>query len=157
MRKPQGFTLLEALVVILLMTLISAFAAPNLISWHSKAKLKGAVNNLKGNLELARLKAIQANGPVAVNFAGSGYKIFRDNGESIGVHDAGEEFFGISSLPKGVRIDLSSTTFADDGLGGKRTRFKGRGTAISGTVFLVNSKGTVKKVIVSSMGRIRTE
>jgi hypothetical protein len=73
------------------------------------------------------------------------------------VHDAGEEFFGKRSLPTGIRIDLSATTFADTGKGGKRTRFKGRGTSDSGTVYLVNSNGMVKKIIVSSTGRIRTE
>jgi type IV fimbrial biogenesis protein FimT len=153
--KPHGFTLVEALVVILLMALVAAFAVPNLISWHRKAKLKGAVNNLKGGLELARLKAIQENGPVAVKFTRSGYDIFRDNGENIGVHDAGEAFFDICSLPDGVRIDLAATTFADDGGGGKRTRFNGRGTALAGTVVLVNSEGAVGKIIVSSVGRIR--
>jgi len=156
-RSANGFTLIEAMVVIFLMACISAFAVPNLMNWLSKAKLNGAANNLKGSLELAKLKAIQENGPVAVNFTGNGYAIFRDTGATIGVHDVGEEFFGKRSLPRGVRIDLAATTFADTGLGGKRTRFKGRGTSASGTVYLINSKGMVKKIIVSSAGRIRTE
>jgi prepilin-type N-terminal cleavage/methylation domain-containing protein len=156
-RNANGFTLIEALIVISLMACISALAVPNLMNWLNKAKLNGAANNLKGSLELAKLKAIQENGPVAVNFTANSYAIFRDTGVTIGVHDAGEEFFGRRSLPGGVRIDLSSTTFADTGKGGKRTRFKGRGTSASGTVYLVNSKGMVKKIIVSSTGRIRTE
>ena len=157
MRNVNGFTLIEALTVILLMACISALAVPNLINWLNKAKLNGAVNNLKGGLELAKLKAIQENGPVAVNFTANSYVVFRDTGATIGVHDAGEEFFGKKSLPRGIRIDLSATTFADTGKGGKRTRFKGRGTSASGTVYLVNSKGMAKKIIVSSTGRIRTE
>ena len=157
MRNANGFTLIEALIVISLMACISALAVPNLMNWLNKAKLNGAANNLKGSLELAKFKAIQENGPVAVNFTANSYAIFRDTGVTIGVHDAGEEFFGRRSLPGGVIIDLSSTTFADTGKGGKRTRFKGRGTSASGTVYLVNSKGMVKKIIVSSTGRIRTE
>jgi prepilin-type N-terminal cleavage/methylation domain-containing protein len=155
--KNNGFTLIEALVVIFLMAFISALAVPNMMNWLNKAKLNGAVNNLKGNLELAKLKAIQENGPVAVNFSGNGYEVFRDNGATVGVCDAGEEFLAKISLPKGIRIDLSATTFADSASGGKRTRFKGRGTCASGTVFIVNPQGMVKKVIVSSTGRIRTE
>ena len=156
-RIANGFTLIEALIVIFLMASISGLAVPNLMNWLNKAKLNGAVNNLKGSLELAKLKAIQENGPVAVNFTGNSYAIFRDTGATIGVHDAGEEFFGKRSLPSGVRIDLAATTFADSGIGGKRTRFKGRGTSASGTVYLVNSQGMAKKIIVSSTGRIRTE
>jgi prepilin-type N-terminal cleavage/methylation domain-containing protein len=156
-RNAKGFTLIEALVVLFLMAFISALAVPDLINWLNKAKLNGAVNNLKGSLELAKLKAIQENGPVAVNFTGNSYAIFKDTGATIGVHDAGEEFFGKRSLPTGIRIDLSATTLADTAKGGKRTRFKGRGTSDSGTVYLVNSNGMVKKIIVSSTGRIRTE
>jgi prepilin-type N-terminal cleavage/methylation domain-containing protein len=153
----NGFTLIEALIVIFLMACISALAVPNFGNWLNKARLNGAVNNLKGSLELAKLKAIQENGPVAVNFTANSYAIFRDTGATIGVPDAGEEFFGKRSLPYGVRIDLAATTFAATGIGGKGTRFKGRGTSASGTVYLVNSKGMVKKIIVSSTGRIRTE
>ncbi len=157
MFNAKGFTLIEALVVISLMACISALAVPDMINWLNKAKLNGAVNNLKGSLELAKLKAIQENGPVAVNFTGKSYAIFRDTGATIGMHDAGEEIFRKRSLPRGVRIDLSATTFANTGNGGKKTRFKGRGTSASGTVYLVNSIGMVKKIIVSSTGRIRTE
>jgi Tfp pilus assembly protein FimT len=156
-RNVNGFTLIEALTVISLMACISTLAAPNLINWHSRAKLIGVVNNLKGSLELAKLKAIQENGPIAVNLAANSYAVFSDTGATVGVPDEGEEVFGKKSLPKGTRIDLSATTFADTGKGGKRIRFKGRGTATSGTVYLVNSNGMIKKVIVSSTGRIRTE
>ena len=157
MGKINGITLIEALVVIFLMAFISALAAPHLMNWRSKAKLKGAAINLKGDLELAKLKAIQLSGPVAVNFTESRYEIFRDTGETIGVHDPSEELFGRRLLPDGVRINLSATTFAGDSFGGKRIRFSSRGTANSGTVFFVNSAGVVKKVIVSSVGRIKTD
>lgn len=155
MHKNDGFTLIEALVVIFLMTLISALAVPNMINWLDKAKLNGAVNNLKGSLELAKLRAIQENGPIVVNFSGNSYEIFRDNGATVGEHDAGEEFLVKSSLPIGIRIDLAATTFVDSSSGGKRTRFKGRGTCNSGSICLINSVGMVKKIIVSSAGRIR--
>ena len=157
MRNANGFTLIEALIVISLMAFISALAVPNLMNWLNKAKLNGAVNNLKASLELAKLKAIQENGPVAVNFTANSYVVFRDTGATFGVYDAGEEVFRKKTLATGIRIDLSATTFADTGTGGKKTRFRGRGTSASGTVYLVNSNGMVKKIIVSSTGRIRTE
>ena len=157
MRSSGGFTLIEALIVIFMISLISAIAVPGMMKWRTAAKLRGAIENLKGDLELAKLKAIQENGPVAVNFAENSYEIFRDNGATTGVHDTGEAHFGNKSLPKGVRIDLPATTFPDDGFGGKRIRFRGRGTARQGTIFLVNSAGNVRKVIVSSAGRIKTE
>jgi Tfp pilus assembly protein FimT len=153
----RGLTLIEALIVLFMVSIISVMAAPGMMKWRSAAKLRGAIENLKGDLEFVKLKAIQENGPVAVNFSKSSYQVFRDDGTTVGVHDVGEELFAVESLPDGITIDLSATTFADDGFGGKRTRFKGRGTADAGTVFLINSRGNVKKVVVSSVGRIRTE
>ena len=157
MGKSGGFTLIEALMVVFLISMISAISVPSMMKWRTAAKLRGAVENLKGDLELAKLKAIQENGPVALNFTENGYEIFRDNGMTTGVHDVGEKHFGIKSLPEGVKIDLAATTFPDDGFGGKRIRFKGRGTARQGTVFLVDSAGSIKKVTVSNVGRIKTE
>ena len=58
MRNVNGFTLIEALTVVSLMACISTLAAPNLINWLNRAKLNGAVINLKGGLELAKLKAM---------------------------------------------------------------------------------------------------
>jgi Tfp pilus assembly protein FimT len=156
-RNANGFTLIEALTVISLMACISTLAAPNLINWLHRAKLNGAVTYLKGSLEMAKLKAIQENGPVAVNFTANSYVVFRDTGATIGVYDAGEEIFRKKPLPTGIKIDLAATTFSDTGKGGKKTRFRGRGTSASGTVYLVDSNGMVKKIIVSSTGRIRTE
>jgi len=153
-RRLGGFTLIEALIVIFLIAFISAIAVPNIMKWRVEAKLRGAAENLKGDLELAKLKAIQANGPVAINFTESGYTVFRDNGATLGVYDTGEDFFGNRSFPPGIKIVISQTTFTDDGFGGKRTRFMGRGTADAGTAFLLNTKGTIKKIIISPVGRI---
>ena len=159
MRKIEGFTLIEAIIVLCIFALISAIATPNLLSWRSNAKLRGAASNLKSDLELAKLKAIQENEMVAINFTEDGYRVFKDDGPpgGQGVHDAGEELYGTRSLPAGVRIDLDETNFVDDGHGGQYMRFSGKGTAKNGTAYLVNSRGTIKLVIVSILGRIKIE
>jgi prepilin-type N-terminal cleavage/methylation domain-containing protein len=140
-RRMEGFSLVELMMVICVLALISAIATPSLLNWRSNAKLRGAASNLKGDMELARLKAIQVNDTVVIHFTTNGYKIFKD--------DAGEALYGARTLPAGVNVDLGKTTFA-----GLSARFKGRGTARAGTAVLVNDKGTKKKVIVSPLGRI---
>ena len=151
-RRMQGFSLIELMMVICVLTLISAVATPSLLSWRSSAKLRGAVSNLKGDMELARLKAIQVNDTVAIHFTNGSYKVFKDDsGLTSGVYDAGEALYGARTLPAGVKIDLDKTGF---GASGDSARFKGRGTAVSGSAVLVNDKGTEKKVTVSSLGRI---
>jgi len=146
----EGFSLVELMMVICVLALISAIATPNVLNWRSNAKLRGAASNLKGDMELARLKAIQVNDTVVVHFTENGYKVFKDDsGLTSGEHDAGEALYGDHTLPAGVKIDLDKTNF-----GGESARFKGRGTALAGSAVLLNHKGTEKKVTVSSLGRI---
>lgn len=160
MRKIRGFTLIEMMVVIFMIALVSSFAVPGIMKWRRAAKLRGAAENLRGDLELAKLKAIQENGPVAINFGEKSYQIFIDSGTTLGILDANELVLKKTSLPEGVRFDSTLTTF--DVVDGecpwpKKTRFKARGTADAGTAVLVDSSGRKKKVIISTFGNIRIE
>ena len=154
MRKIDGFTFIEAVIVIFILALIAGIGTPSILKWRSAAKLKGAADNLKGDLELAKLKAIQENEKVAINFRENKYTVFKDDGATEGVHDVGEDLYGSRILPAGVIIDLVQTNFNDDGLGGQYMRFSGRGTADSGTAFLVNPRGAIKEVVISTLGKI---
>ena len=157
MRKIDGFTFIEAIMVILILSLVAGIATPGVMAWRSAAKLRGAAGNLKGDLEMAKLKAIQENGMVAINFKENEYRVFKDDGATQGVHDGGEDLYGNRILPAGVIVDLVQTNLNDDGLGGKYMRFTGKGTAGNGTAYLVNSRGAIKKVIISILGKIRIE
>ena len=150
MRKIEGFTLIEAIIVLFIFALISAIATPSLLNWRISAKLRGAANNLKGDMERAKLKAIQENDTVKIHFTESSYKVFKDDdGLTPGVHDPGEALYGDRTLPAGVKIDLDKTNFD-----GESARFFGRATADPGSAVLVNTKGSVKKVTVSGLGKI---
>jgi type IV fimbrial biogenesis protein FimT len=155
--KSRGFTLIELLTVIFMIGLFSAFAVPGIMSWRNAAKLRGAAENLKGNLELAKMKAIQENGPVAFQFRADRYQIFVDTGAMVEELDADEELMKSVVLPPGIKFDLDETTFATiAGDWPKKTRFFGRGTADNGTAVLINEQRTkAKSLTVSGLGRIR--
>jgi prepilin-type N-terminal cleavage/methylation domain-containing protein len=53
----QGFTLAETLVTIVILGVLTAIAAPNIVGLGSNP-LKDTTNNLVGNLKLARAKAM---------------------------------------------------------------------------------------------------
>ncbi len=148
MRRCGGFTLLEALVVIFLIAIVATIAAPNLIAWRNKAKIRSAADNLKGDLELAKFKAAQINGQVAIQYTADDYEIFHDSGGLTYTRDSGEQLYRARSLPPGVNIDLKDST---------NINFKGKGTARSGSIYLVNSNGLRKRVKVSAVGRIKIE
>ncbi len=144
--KFSGFTLLEAMIIISLFAIVGTIAAPNLIAWRNKARLRAAADNLKGDLELAKLKAIQINGSVAIKCTANNYEIFEDSGATTHVRDSGDQLIKSRTLPTGVRIDISKPA---------KISFTGRGTANSGTIRLLSSGGGKKQIIVSPVGRIR--
>jgi type IV fimbrial biogenesis protein FimT len=146
----NGFSLIELLMVICVLTLISAIAAPSLMKWRNNAKLRGAASNLKGDMELARLKAIQVNDRVTIHFTTNGYRVFKDDGPTSGQYDAGEDLYGNRTLPPGVIIDLAETNFS----GQDYARFKGRGTAAAGSAVLVNNRKEKRKVTITGLGKI---
>jgi type IV fimbrial biogenesis protein FimT len=125
MKKPNGFTVYELLTVIAIIAVLTAIATPNIISWRTEAKLRGALNNLRADLQMAKLRALREKAIVAVVFTADGYTIFLDNGANPGDWslDADESILRNRQLPAGVTIVLP-TTFDDPN---NRTRFNGRG------------------------------
>ena len=153
LRKKNGFTIFELLVVIAVIAVVSAILTPQVIGWRNSAKLRGAVGNLKGDLEMAKTNAIKENNYVAVSFADNGYAVFVDviNNRQL---DDGEPVLRNRALPSGVAFDRDhiSWTFGSDVTG-----FNSRGTADNGTVVLVNTKGEQKNVVISTLGRIQVQ
>lgn len=162
--KPQkGFTLYELLSVIGIIAILAVIAVPNLISWRSEAKLRGASNNLKADLQMAKITALREKAIVAVLFTANDYKIFIDNGA--GAHsgnwslDVDETLIRKKQLPAGVSIHLPTNFDSPN----NRTRFNGRGFpdpatlsggGSTGTVTLQNSKGSQKQLYLNRLGRI---
>ena len=146
----HGLTLMEILVVIFLIAITSTFAVPGIMKWREAGKLRGAAENLKGDLELAKLRAIQENGAVAVQFSAAGYPIFIDIDKNDSPDPpASDSVLKSITLPPGVKIDTANTSFG----GSLVTNFSGRGTARNGTCTMV-SKGNKKAITVSTFAVI---
>lgn len=148
MKKAAGFSIFELLIVIAVIAVVSAIVTPNIISWRNSAKLRGAAGNVKGDLEMSKARAVRERSPVTVTFTATNYQVtFTDK-------DGNARTLRNRQLPAGVRVDLGSTAF---GWMGDETQFNSRGLPVAGSAVLVNTKGDQKKIIVSSLGRIRIE
>ena len=161
MKKPNGFTIYELLTVIGIIAVLTAIATPNIISWRTEAKLRGASNNLRADSQMAKLRALREKAIVALVFTANGYTIFLDNGASAGDWnlDADESLLRNRQLPAGVTIDLPTTFDSPN----NRTRFNGRGFpdqatltggGLTGTVTLQNSGGSQMQLTINRLGRI---
>jgi len=137
-----------------ILLIVASLAMPSFLRWRTDAQLRGAASNLRGDLELAKLRAVRENSFVAVLFNANDYVIFVDDGVSAGdwVEDADEIQIKNNELPEGVYI-VVPTTLADN-----RTRFDGRGTAEnSGTIILQNMRGEQKRISINRLGIINLQ
>jgi prepilin-type N-terminal cleavage/methylation domain-containing protein len=61
LRTAHGFTLVEVITVLVIISLLAVFAAPEVINWRPKMRLKSAADTLAENLQRAKMHAIKNN------------------------------------------------------------------------------------------------
>ena len=113
------------------------------------------MENLRGDLQWAKLKAVQENGIVTVLFFADGYRVFTDDGDEIPVDfplESGELLLRNRQLSTGVSIDLGNTDFS----GYQYVRFNNRGLPVNTGKVRVNSSGSEppRSIELNRMGLI---
>ena len=141
--KNGGFTLLELLVALALVTILAAFSVPHWGTLLPTYRLRSAARQLRSELSRIKMKAASETARFRLVFSASKYSVQRREGTTY--RPIGEE----RSLPKG--IDIRSTTRSTLGFTPRGTATPGTG----GTIKLCNSNGAGTNVVLSSTGRIR--
>jgi len=149
-RNNAGFTFYEIMVVIAIIGILSTIAVPNMIGWRDRAKLKGAFDNLRGDLQWAKSRAIRDNDQVAVVFEPGRYQI----------SDAAGTTVRSRQLAAGIVLDLGASTIpADpDNLNQLKAEFNSRGRCASGGILVLeDSTGEQRQISINPLGQIRQE
>lgn len=154
MRKNNGFTLLELMVVICILAVMAAVTTPNLISWLEGRRLSQASRDVLAAVKATRLRAVKerANAVVTFNTANNTFQAFVDDGggtagnEGNNTRDAGETIFKSGSFET---VSITGAAFGVNAF----VAFTSRGFPDSnGTVSLQDDNGGVKQIVVSSTG-----
>ncbi len=58
-KNSQGFTMIEIIIILLIIGILSAIAAPSFLAMHNRAKLNDAVTKVRGALQEAQREAIR--------------------------------------------------------------------------------------------------
>jgi len=149
-RPEWGMSLFEALVVLFILAATAAAVVPNIISWRAGMRLQSAINELLGDLQSAKTLAAKHNTTMTVQFEPeeSRYQITYTDADGLVISLKNE------TLSPELRIDSSHPDYT---LSNHRMAFTSRGGATPGTLVLSNFAGKSRKIVISSIGKIRTE
>ena len=139
----RGFTLLEVLVALALVTILAAISVPHWGTLLPTYRLRSAARQLRADLSRIKMQAVSETARLRLVFSASRYSVEKYDGATY--QPIGDD----RSLPKG--IDIRSTTRSSLGFTPRGTATPGTG----GTVKICNSKEAGTNVVVSSTGRIR--
>ena len=154
MANQKGFSLLEALSVMAILSLITMISYPAIAGWKATVNLRTEIMTLRGNVMRAKLEAINNNVPVAVQLRNNGYMIFVDDGSGGGVRDD-----GVMQADERELVDhqITDEVSLSDNFPNSRFHFSGRVGTKPGTIKLVDQKGNEMKLIFNNSGRARIE
>jgi prepilin-type N-terminal cleavage/methylation domain-containing protein len=175
----RGFTILELIVVVGVVVLLMAVAAPNFTDWRENAKVKSSSRSVAAHLKLAMVEATKRNENVVVAFSttdtasgwGKGsYEAFVDDGGTTGnpayvnnmVRD-GDEALVLSEkvrMPAGVTLYTADFDLA--GVSSTATGFNSRGlplatadgTANDGVEIRNNKSSRYYRILIRPAGSV---
>jgi len=135
---------MELMIVIAIMAILAAIAAPNYTSFMAQRRLNGAARQIMSDLMHARMQAVNQNNEFKITFVNSHEYQILDDDNSNGSSDSGE-----SVRTKSVQTDYSDVTLSSTA----NPVFNPRGTANGATITLSNSAGS-KSVSLAITGRV---
>jgi len=100
-RPDRGFSLVEMLIVVAIVAVMAAVALPNIAQYTRNYRIKGATQEVAGELQAARSKAIMTNTNSGVSFVVVDRDSYRFVQEDLPVAET-TRLSGMKTLPQGV-------------------------------------------------------
>lgn len=163
-RQDGGFSLSESMMVVAVLAVLAITAMPAMLDLVGHSRGRGAADLLRGDLQFARSEAISRRVHVYLLFSRGTqwcYAVSTDPAcGCIGVCGNPDSVIKVVQSTDFKNVSVPSASFAGTFCGATEcVRFEPmRGTAVGsvGTVVFQNDSGARYKVIVSTLGRVRT-
>jgi prepilin-type N-terminal cleavage/methylation domain-containing protein len=144
----NGFTLVELLITIFLISIIATIAIPSYSGYSSNTNLKAAARNIQSDFLDLKERAIAESTAYQITFDTSGNTYTIQKGTGTGAPYTPIEVKVLSAFGRDVGIFCA---VFDGGI--PTITFDGRGIATPGNVVLTNSRGSTATVAASVSGR----
>ncbi|MBD3305743.1 prepilin-type N-terminal cleavage/methylation domain-containing protein [candidate division KSB3 bacterium] len=152
MHKQQGYTLIEAIIVVLILSSLVAVAMPNYLAWLHRYRLQSAAASMTNHFHAARLRSIftGVNYQIQLKQAGAGnyYQV---------VEDPGGKDVVVPSIGRIVLHNQFGNVQIQEIPASGRITFTPRGTSTEATVLLENARKARVQIVVNSFGRVTYE
>jgi prepilin-type N-terminal cleavage/methylation domain-containing protein len=135
LHEARGFTLIEMVVVILIFGIIATFSVPAFVKLNRSLQLKGAVQNMAAQLQLARSKAMATGTPQVMHLYLATY------GADYHIHNADPPTL-LWKLPKYVTYVWSAGT-----LSGQQVTITADGRADRSGMVILQTLGGLRDTI----------
>jgi prepilin-type N-terminal cleavage/methylation domain-containing protein len=151
-KSVSGFTLVEMMIVIALIGIIAAIAAPNFFAYRENTNLKEAARDISSDILYWKQRAVSDSAAYRINFnASSSYTIQQVIGSVV------TDLATKNISPGNASIAINGTpSFMPGGV--TYVTLNARGTSTNGSIKLIHNKRLSEATItVNIMGRVKVE
>ena len=151
-----GFSLIEMLIVVAIMSIAGVIALPNYLVWQSRSELRQAVTEVQNQLLLARMAALSRNAPVTVAISiTNGAVLTTTTNAATGVQVLGSvsvRLPHVVDLKVGPSAAWTSAATANVSFNSMGMRSGGPGPTLNQELAMVNDKGVQFAMKVTPRG-----
>lgn len=161
MKSRSGFTLMELMITMAVITILSSISVPIASQWMARHRFSGAVIDVLQTLRLARMTAVQQNQVVmfSTNKAAGTYEAWVDTSQD-GVKDPGEQVIASNILPTGMTMTAAQFRTSPSAPANAYVRFDNMGfptdmtkVLVAGTITIAGSMGESKDIDLLASGQ----